>query len=506
MSVCPNCGAFSVGGKFCENCGAALPVEAPQPQQAQPVQSQEQQAQPVRAIPVQPVYDQQPGPIYQQPVQTEYQQPVYHQPGYSQSVPVQPAYSQSALPKAAKQTTNGACIAGFILGLVGIFTFGITSIFGFIVSIIGIIIAFAKKQKGKVLGIIGLILSIIMITLGIVLLANLDNIFEGFEEAWEEESGGKSFEEYLYDDSYSDKLEYITGTDWIETDDGSYLVFVNDMDFRYYTDYRVLDNNYFTGTYELYIGTEAIDAISQDYTQYGYTEDDVTDKIQEERGIALNEFVVLVLKNNGYWTDGVNTRDSRWDRVYMGYYAKGSSKLELFCLDDNKDHIFADFSGFNTSRLNMPELETTAVPGDDYMGDSITGTVHLYQGEWADWNEADNMGSYFLSRVQKFNVDTATIIQLSVFSGQYNESYAEEIIEVSREDMESQGADTSEVKKTTIGGYEAYTVTGLYDNGEYLTVWYFVDEDLHLHYISVEYFEDDTASYEMVRDTYSFDG
>lgn len=34
MSVCPNCGAYTNGAKFCESCGAPLPVE----QFAQPVQ------------------------------------------------------------------------------------------------------------------------------------------------------------------------------------------------------------------------------------------------------------------------------------------------------------------------------------------------------------------------------------------------------------------------------------------------------------------------------------
>ena len=42
-----------------------------------------------------------------------------------------------------------------------------------------------------------------------------------------------------------------------------------------------------------------------------------------------------------------------------------------------------------------------------------------------------------------------------------------------------------------------------YEDGMYLTVWYFVDEYTMLHYISVEYYDSDIASYEMVRDTYN---
>ena len=58
------------------------------------------------------------------------------------------------------------------------------------------------------------------------------------------------------------------------------------------------------------------------------------------------------------------------------------------------------------------------------------------------------------------------------------------------------------MEESKIGGYKAYSVTGQYSDGMYLTLWYFVDNNNKLHYISVEYFDSDIASYEMVRDTY----
>ena len=68
--------------------------------------------------------------------------------------------------------------------------------------------------------------------------------------------------------------------------------------------------------------------------------------------------------------------------------------------------------------------------------------------------------------------------------------------------MESEGVIITDYGKTTMGGYQAYTITGQYQDGMYLTIWLFADSSNYLHYISVEYFESDRASYEMVRDTY----
>jgi len=224
MSVCPNCGAYTNGSKFCESCGAPLPVE----QNAQPVQqAQGIPVQPQPAQPVEPHLYQQAGSI---PVQPVYQQPVYNQ-AYQMPGSYNPVQ---------KKSTNGACIAGFILGLVGLFTFGLTSFIGFIVSTIGVIIAFAKKQKGKVLGIIGLVLSLLLCVGWVLFIANADKI-----SAWLDANGeGSSFEEWLFEDSYDGKIEIISETDWIRKDNGSYLLFGADDQFTYYADYRVLDNNY----------------------------------------------------------------------------------------------------------------------------------------------------------------------------------------------------------------------------------------------------------------------
>lgn len=500
MPVCPNCGAYTNGAKFCESCGAPLPVEQPQP--AQPVQAQPVQPvqpQPAQPIPVQPVYSQPVQSMYQQPVPV---QPVYQQPQYAQSGQgYQPmgSYNQPV----QKKSTNGACIAGFILGLVGLFTFGLTSLVGVIVSTIGVIIAFAKKQKGKVLGIIGLVLSLALCIGWFLFIANADKI-----SAYMDANGeGSSFEEWLFDDSYDGKVEIISETDWIRKDNGSYLVFGADDQFTYYTDYRVLTDNYSTGTYEILFGYEAMDVIETRYSQYGITSDDICDDIDNNRSVNdVAKFMILVLHNDGLWINGENTIEVKWDSVYMGYYDADRNVMNLTYLEDNKDCTFISFANFDESSIVMPDLNPTETNafGEDYWGNNQVGAVKLYQGEWNEVDEQDEMGYSYLEKLQNYNPDNETRIQLSVISGQYDPSLAEEMAEEFQYTMEEYDCYVSEVEEINLGGYTAYEVSAQYEDGKYFTAWYFVDENLAMHYITAQYYDSDIEAYVLVRDTYIF--
>lgn len=468
MSVCPNCGAYSNGGKFCESCGTPLPLE----QYAQPVQQQ---------VPVQPVY----------------QQPVYVQP--SQAYQMQGPYNSPA----QKKSTNGACIAGFILGLAGLFTFGVTSFVGVIVSTIGVIIAFVKKQKGKAFGVIGLVLSLLLCVGWVLFIANADKI-SAFMDANGE---GSSFEEWLFDASYDGKIEIISETDWIRNDNGSYLVFGADDQFTYYNDYRVLTDNYYSGTYEICFGYEAMDIIEGRYSQYGITSDDICEEIENERGIdGVAQFMVLVLHNDGLWINGENTIDVKWDSVYLGYYDDGRDVMELKNPDDNKDYTFISFINFDASSIVMPDLNTTGTNalGEDYWGDTVVGGVKLYEGDWTESDDSDEMDYPYLEKLQMYNADTETRIQLSVISGEYDPSLAEDMAEEFKDTMKENDYNVSEVEEVTLGGYTAYEVSAQYEDGKFITAWYFVDEELVMHYITAEYYESDIAAYEMVRDTYIY--
>lgn len=95
MTTCMYCGSeIPDSAKFCTNCGAALPVEAPIPQQP-----------------------------YQQPAQQPYEQPSQQQPYQQppQQQPYQQPYQQA--PAVEDSGSIGWAILGFIIPIVGIILF-----------------------------------------------------------------------------------------------------------------------------------------------------------------------------------------------------------------------------------------------------------------------------------------------------------------------------------------------------------------------------------------------
>ena len=269
MSFCPNCGTENNGGKFCCNCGTPLPVE-------QPVQPAQPEVAPQPAAePVQPQVIEQPV----QPVAQPEVQPVA-QPVSAPAPAPQPVMKPVAAPDADAQKTNGMCKVGFILSLVGIVTAGITSLFGLIFSIVGIIGASKKKEKGKGMAIAGIIISaVILLCVGLFFSLIANEFNEAFNElgiSTVDIDDDDDDDDDDNDDS-SDYVEFIESKNWIETHADSYIVFERKNNFKYYETYADTTNNYFSGKYELYTGSKAIEVITEDYEEAGLTKDEIED-------------------------------------------------------------------------------------------------------------------------------------------------------------------------------------------------------------------------------------
>ncbi|MBR2821068.1 MAG: hypothetical protein IKD91_04230 [Clostridiales bacterium] len=310
--------------------------------------------------------------MYQQPIQP---QPIYQQPA------VQPVQSIPA----AK--SNGLCTAGFVLSLLGLFLFGITSILGLIFSVIGLIVAGKKKQKGKGKAIAGIIMSVIMI------------------------AGAGLF--------------------------------------------------------------------------YAFLREPITNLVNEISSDSTGTRKTRVVDNNGtFVTD------------------------PLFGIEPTFP-VDTDFT-FDSSENESTETSDTAgdTEPDDFpkMGDSINGTVTLAYGTWEPWTggDADEVDS-LIANHQMQNVDTKTIIRLMTFDYVVDDDSFMEFVENNRQSMENEGAVITEYGETTIGGYDAYVMTGDYQDDEYMTVWLFADNDNYLHGVAVDYNLSDIDAYAMVRDTYTLE-
>ena len=252
MAFCPNCGsAVNDGAKFCGSCGGALPIASPQAAKPAPQ-------------PVQP----QPQPVQQQPVS----QPVYQQPVVIQSQPqpaviVQPA--AQPVKASPKEKTNGFCSAGFVLSLLGLFLFGITSLFGLLFSIIGLISAGKKKQKGKGKAIAGIIMALLMVILAaaaVIVLKTKNPISDFIGSAIGVDLNYKAPE---YDD-------FTTNEGWVLVEDETYIEFDSkDKTVKYCMNFREKEDFYVSGHYEMYTGKKARKYLTETLGDSGITEEEL---------------------------------------------------------------------------------------------------------------------------------------------------------------------------------------------------------------------------------------
>lgn len=355
MAFCSNCGsAYNEGAKFCIKCGATLPGGKPvQPMTAsqrpsQPVYQQQTVQQPVYqqpAAPQQPVYQQpisQGQPVYQSP--TPQPQPVYQQPVQQIVQPqqlVQPAKSE---PKAK---SNGMCSAGFVLSLLGVFLFGITSLFGLLFSIFGLVSAGKKKQDGKGKAVAGIILSVVMLGVMLLVFVFLRNpLMDKYEQLT-----GRTFPSKKVQVDYDD---IITDSGWVVAEDGTRIRFDSkDRTFRSYSAAFENSDTYMTGHYELYTGNKAINYLTELSDGSFFDEkDDIEDLFDENDFYYENNLIALTCVYDGTVHGGEIQSDSESaTRHFYGLYTLIAEGEQVY--DAIKMHNLEDGTAFILIKENQ---------------------------------------------------------------------------------------------------------------------------------------------------------
>lgn len=453
-----------------------------------------------------------------------------------QQVPYEPTSVNQPQVIIQKQKNNKLSIAGFILSLCGFLTCAITAIPGLICSIIGLIQCGKKKENGKGFAIAGIAIAVVCIFITCTCFSIFADITNKIYSA-----PGSYYSDDDDDDDYEYTIEttrhtretieettewtteptteptykivdtsYITNVKWVETQADSCLIF-NGSNFNYYQTYKDLNDNYYTGTYDIFIGEEAIDKVTNDYSQYGVTRQEL-DEFFAKGSVTKDSFVCILLNNTGCWQNGQNTRDEQWIRPFYGFYMKVDNHYEMVLVQMNTGDYYAFVDETYYREYYMAPIETATEPSEtskptqkvdgELIGDEITGYAALPKGDWKVWKEADGNDSLYKSRVQKMNTETGTIVQLSVFNDKVSANSLKTVADNLEAGLASSCPSvTSDTIK--IAGYDAYSLTGKYTDGTYLSVIVFVDSNSYLHYISVEYVESDKVVFDSIKSTYT---
>ncbi len=138
----------------------------------------------------------------------------------------------------------------------------------------------------------------------------------------------------------SDEAARLTSYNWQGTKDGSLLVFEQDGTFRYYQTAEDLTDNYFEGTYEFYVGADAIEYITTDLSDYSVTKNELEGSFEGSDEYDESNFVCFTLNNEACYMDGENTVEKPYQTSYFG-----------FCLEEDGD-LYLDIANMNSANFD----------------------------------------------------------------------------------------------------------------------------------------------------------
>lgn len=229
------------------------------------------------------------GPVYQQPVKETY--------GFGVASLVIGILSMTL-----------CCIGGSILGLVGL--------------ILGIV-SCAKKEAKRGLAIGGIVTSAIGFIIGVVYLVFV--IYTFMQSGAVDDIAGLTQDgEVLI---VGEEENVFAGNSY-KGEEGSVLSF-GQSDFIWYRDDADRTDNFYTGSYDVYFGSDAVDHIVNDLPEYGVTEEEMDayfERNEDSDFYSEDNFCCIVLHNEELIMDGESQIDEPYDTPYMGFYEDG-------CLD-----------------------------------------------------------------------------------------------------------------------------------------------------------------------------
>lgn len=170
----------------------------------------------------------------------------------------------------------------------------------------------APKKRKTILYIA--IVAIILIVAGSAI-AILFNTVDFFKDAPKKSATNSEMNDDKKGFAVSDDL--LDDTSWL-SNDGSYIVFNDDETFEWYQKKEVTDNYYYSGTFEIFVGQEAVDYVTNDLSNYGITEDELEGVFDRAEEYELDIFICFVLNNESCMVNGENVLEA--GAVLTPYY------------------------------------------------------------------------------------------------------------------------------------------------------------------------------------------
>lgn len=137
-----------------------------------------------------------------------------------------------------------------------------------------------------------------------------------------------------------DGTERVEGAKW-QAEDGSLLVLNDDGTFIWYQDGGNRDDDYYTGSYQIYFGKKAINYIAEELSQYGLDKEAQEEMIGHGKARAKTKYLCLVLDQKEYILNGRNTLKQSETRPFYGFLTKDDTYFDLI---DMTEMVYRSFN------------------------------------------------------------------------------------------------------------------------------------------------------------------
>lgn len=123
--------------------------------------------------------------------------------------------------------------------------------------------------------------------------------------------------------------DIMQNTSWITTGDGSYMVFGDNSKWDWYQNKDELDDNYYSGTYQFYIGQLAMDYITEDLKEYGITVEEMEALFAKNDSYDISNFVCMTALHTSCILDGEEQLKEDIEISYFGFLLKDGTYLDI---------------------------------------------------------------------------------------------------------------------------------------------------------------------------------
>lgn len=120
----------------------------------------------------------------------------------------------------------------------------------------------------------------------------------------------------------------ISGTSWTARD-SSWMTFTDEENYAWYQDRTVTDDNYYAGTYEFYMGEDALKYLTGDLKEYGVTETEMQRVFDSNEEYSLDNLVCMTARNRSFMLDGAEQLKEEKEISYYGFMLQDGGYLDI---------------------------------------------------------------------------------------------------------------------------------------------------------------------------------